>query len=78
MKDVNKKLIKTQYSMAATNKQLKRKHKPNLGKVKRCIYLAFFVAIVTPSRSVRVCVVSNCLEGKMQKKKCAHCLVYVR
>lgn len=25
MKDVNKKLIKTQYSMAATNKQLKRK-----------------------------------------------------
>lgn len=47
------------------------KHKPNLGKVKRCIYLAFFVAIVTPGRSVRVCVVSNCLEGKMQKEMCS-------
>lgn len=80
MKDVNKKLIKT--ILYGSNKQAIEakavKHKPNLGKVKRCIYLAFFVAIVTPSRSVRVCVVSNCLEGKMQKKKCAHCLVYVR
>lgn len=72
MKDEKQKVNKNTILYGSNKQAIEAKavkHKPNLGKVKRCIYLAFFVAIVTPSRSVRVCVVSNSLEGKMQKKE---------
>lgn len=52
MKDVYKQKVNKNTKLYGSNKQAVEakavKHKPNLGKVKQCIYLAFFVSIVAP------------------------------